>query len=79
MSNVVYLRQDASVSETYLIEQKGERSWWVVCQPLAWDGRPMPTSRVVFFAYSEVEAQQWLDARQQQWQPAPDLAVRRAY
>jgi len=64
MGKLVYLRQDAAVSETYAIEQKGERSWWVVCQPLAWDGVPLTTQRVVLFARSRAEAEAWVSTRQ---------------
>jgi len=74
MSNVVYLRQQASVSESYRVEQKGPRSWWVICQPLAWDGTPTTTSRVVLFAHSDAEVQAWLAARQQQYRAPRDMA-----
>lgn len=63
MSNVVYLRMQAQVTEVYQVEQKAEDSWWVFCQPLAWDGMPLPTSRPVFFSRSESKAQAWADLR----------------
>ncbi len=62
MSKVVYLRPKSPVSENYVIECKAENSWWVTCQPLAWDGTPLPTARVVFFARTEKEARAWVDS-----------------
>lgn len=70
MSKVVYLRTEAPVTEYYRIEQKGEQSWWVVCQPLAWDGSELPNSRMVKFANSQQEAQDWLDQRADRERPA---------
>ncbi|MEH6471110.1 MAG: hypothetical protein V7752_07660 [Halopseudomonas sp.] len=63
MSNVVYLRTQAQVTEVYRVEQKGDDSWWVFCQPLAWDGMELLTSRPVFFSRFQSKAQAWADLR----------------
>ena len=63
MSNVVYLRTQAQVTEIYQVEKKGEHSWWVFCQPVAWDGMELPASRPVFFSQQQSKAQAWADLR----------------
>lgn len=50
-------------AEVYQIKNRGESSWWVFCQPLAWDGMPLPTSRPVFFSRNEFRARAWVEAR----------------
>lgn len=63
MSNVVYLRTNAQVTEVFQVENHGEQSWWVFCQPMAWDGIPMPSSRPVFFSRDRDKAQAYADQR----------------
>ncbi|MFT5722517.1 MAG: hypothetical protein ACI9W6_002846 [Motiliproteus sp.] len=64
MTDVAYLQKQPQLTEIFLIENRGESSWWVFCQPLAWDGLPLPTSRPVFFARDEAKARAWVAARQ---------------
>jgi hypothetical protein len=63
MSNVVYLRMQAQVTEVYQLENRGEDSWWVFCQPLAWDGMELPSRRPVFFSCDQHKARLWADMR----------------
>ncbi|MFT6916960.1 MAG: hypothetical protein ACJAWL_003304 [Motiliproteus sp.] len=64
MTDVACLRKQPLLTEVFLIEKRGESCWWVFCQPLAWDGLPLPTSRPVFFARFESRARAWVEARQ---------------
>lgn len=63
MSNVAYLQTESQFNEVFQIENRGESSWWVFCQPLAWDGLPLPTSRPVFFSRNKAKALAWVKAR----------------
>ncbi len=66
MSHVVYLQPQGQPQqqEVLQIENRGASSWWVFCQPLAWDGLPLPSSRPVFFTGNESKARAWVAARQ---------------
>ncbi len=61
--NRVAHSENLQQAEAFKIENRGGASWWVFCQPLAWDGLPLPTSRPVFFARNEAKARAWVEAR----------------
>jgi len=66
MNSAAYMQAQglSQPNEIFQIESRGTSSWWVFCQPLAWDGLPLPTSRPVFFTGKESKARAWVKARQ---------------